>query len=88
MALEALIANLPNAVALSVSAGLVRNATGYLENALKDGKLDKYEVKQLLGTVAKYFGAILLLSLGMPVESATALTFGLDVAQSAVKKKK
>jgi len=84
--LETVLANLPLAAILGVVAGLLRNVGGFLENALKDGRIDSYEWKQLVGTIVKYFVGILLLSMGMPIETAVAGTFVMDVSASAVKK--
>ena len=82
-----MLGNIPMALVAAVLAGLVRNVFGFLENALKDGKLDKYEIMQLIGTVTKYFAGVLLLSFGMPIPQAVAGVFGLDVVATALKKK-
>jgi len=86
--LSALATSLPTTALAAVSAGLLRNIAGWLENALKDGKIESYEWKQLIGTFVKYFSAITLLSLGLPVGEAVATTFGLDVVTSALKNKR
>ena len=85
--LSALATNLPVTAIAAVSAGLIRNIAGWLENSFKDGEIDRYEWKQLVGTVVKYFSAVTLLSLGLPTGEAIAMTFGLDVVSSALKKK-
>ncbi len=79
--------NLPQALAYSVSAGVLRNVLGYAENVFADGIVTQYEVKQMFGTVVKYFGFIMLLSFGMDIGSATALTFGIDVSKNIITKK-
>lgn len=85
MVLETLVANLPTAGIAAIFAGLLRNVAGWLENALKDGKIDKYEKKKLVGTIIKYFGSINLLMFGLPAGEAVALAFSLDVTTSAIK---
>ena len=79
--------NVPIAVLAAVSAGLLRNIAGWLENSLKDGKIDEFEIKQLGGTMIKYFASVSLLMLGLPVEQAVAGAFVLDVGTSALKTK-
>ncbi|GEM_PF-3288805 len=85
--LSAIAANMPVTALAAVTAGLIRNVAGWLENALKDGVIEGYEWKQLIGTIVKYFSAITLLSLGLPVGEAVAATFGIDTLTSALKSK-
>ncbi len=80
--------NVPMAVIAAVTAGLLRNVAGWLENSLKDGKIDDFEVKQLCGTVIKYFASVSILMLGLPLEQAVTGAFVLDVGASALKSKK
>jgi len=82
-----LVGNIPIAVLAAVSAGLLRSVAGWLENSLKDGKIDEFELKQLGGTVVKYFASVSLLALGLPIEQAVAGAFVLDVGSSALKAK-
>ena len=73
---------------------IVRNVAGFLENALKDNKIDNYEWKQLAGTVLRvgmiglmtYFG---LNGLGVDIDTlgASASAVILDFFISAIKKK-
>ena len=79
--------NAPIAILAAVSAGLLRNIAGWLENSLKDGAIDEFEVKQLGGTMIKYFASVSLLMLGLPVEQAVAGAFVLDAGTSALKTK-
>lgn len=81
-----MLGNIPEATTMAISAGILRNFTGWLENAYKDGKLDKYEIQQLFGTMVKYFASIMLLMLGLPIEQAVAGSFVLDVGASSMKK--
>lgn len=81
-----LVGNIPVAIIAAVSAGLLRSLAGWLENSLKDGKIDEYEIKQLGGTVVKYFASVSLLALGLPIEQAVAGAFVLDAGTSALKK--
>ncbi len=83
-----IISGIPMAVVAAVLIGLIRSVLGWFENAYKDGSIEDFEVKQLIGTMAKYFSGILLLSQGMPIDQAIAGTFGLDVVTSALKKMK
>jgi len=79
--------NVPIAVIAALAAGLLRSVAGWLENALKDGKVDAFEMKQLGGTMVKYFASVSLLMLGLPVEQAVAGAFVLDAGTSALKAK-
>jgi len=85
--LGTMLDNLPIAAIAAVSAGLLRNIAGWLENSYKDNKVDEFEVKQLVGTVVKYFAGITLLMLGLPVGEAVAGTFILDSVTSSLKNK-
>ena len=66
----------------------VRNLAGWLENALKDGKVSKYEWGQLGSTILKVgvlsVGAIL--GLGMDPVSATGVGVMADFGINALKK--
>lgn len=81
-----LLTNMPVAAIAGVSAGLLRSLAGLLENIYKDGKMDDLEVKQIVGTMIKYFASVSLLMLGLPLPEAVATTFVLDVSTSAIKK--
>jgi len=81
-----MLGNIPEAAIMAIVVGTLRNFTGWFENAYKDGKLDEYEIQQLLGTMVKYFTSIMLLMFGLPVEQAVAGSFVLDVGASSIKK--
>ena len=81
-----MLVNIPEAAIMAIVAGILRNITWRFENTYKDGKLDEYEIKQLLGTMVKYFASIMLLMLGLPIEQAVAGSFVLDAGTSALKK--
>lgn len=81
-----MIRNIPEAAIMAIVVGILRNVTGWFENAYKDGKLDEYEIKQLFGTMVKYFASIMLLMIGIPLEQAVAGSFVLDVGTSSIKK--
>jgi len=81
-----MLGNIPTAAVAAIVAGLLRNLAGWLENSYKDDKVDEYEIKQLVGTMVKYFSSVMLLMVGMPIEQAVAGSFVLDVGASAVKK--
>ena len=78
--------NVPIVVIAALSAGLLRSIAGWLENSLKDGVIDEFEIKQLGGTMIKYFASISILMLGLPVDQAVVGAFILDVGASALKK--
>lgn len=80
-----MLGNVPMAAVAAISAGLLRSVAGWLENAMKDGKVDEFEMKQLGGTMVKYFASVSLLMLGLPIEQAVAGAFVLDAGTSAVK---
>jgi len=44
---------------------LLRNITGWLENSLEDGKIQKYEVKELGKTLVKLGAPVLFAYLGV-----------------------
>jgi len=77
--------NIPSAIALAVGAGAIRNLGGFVENILADGKVDAYELKQLGGTVVRYFVYILLLSMSVDIHTATAIAFGMDYFKGLTK---
>jgi len=83
-----IIGDIPSTIIAAIMVGLIRCALGWFENAYKDGIITDFEVKQLFGTIAKYFSGILLLSQGLPIEQAIAGTYGLDIVASALKNKK
>lgn len=86
--INTLLTNLPVTALAGITAGFLRNTAGYLENYLKDGKLDKYELKQLAGTMLKYFAYTTLLSFGLPLGESVVAAFGIDVGQSVIKRAK
>jgi len=86
--LGTLLTNLPLAALAGILAGFLRNLAGYLENYLKDGKLDKFEIKQLAGTMIKYFAYVTLLSFGLPLGESVVAAFGIDIGQSVIKNAK
>lgn len=81
-----MLGNIPVAAIAAILAGLLRNISGWVENAYKDGSVEPYEIKQLYGTITKYFAAIMLLMLGVPIEQAIAGSFVLDIGASTLKK--
>ncbi len=83
-----IIGTIPNAVIAAIVIGFIRSVLGWFENAYKDGIIDNFEIKQLIGTVVKYFSGILILSQGIPIEQAIAGTYGFDIITSALKNKK
>lgn len=70
-------------VAILVGAG--RSFFGWLENALRDGIITKYELRQLAGTMAFYILSINVASFALPMEYAVLLTFGLDIIRTVLK---
>lgn len=66
--------------------GAIRNATGWLQKKYVDKTGKPYDKKILAGTMTKYLVAITALSVFMPPEYASALTFIADIGWSAVKK--
>ena len=81
------VAIIPTAAMAAIVAGLLRNVAGWAENALRDGKVEPYEWRQLAGTIIGYFAAITLLAQGLDVGEAVAATYGLDAIRGAFKKK-
>lgn len=81
-----MLGNVPASAVAAIGAGLLRNVAGWLENSYKDNKVDEYEIRQLFGTIVKYFASVSLLMLGFPLPEAVAGSFILDVGTSAIKK--
>lgn len=81
-----MLGNIPEAAIMAIVVGILRNITGWFENAYKDRKIEEYEIKQLLGTMVKYFASIMLLMLGLPIEQAVTGSFVLDAGTSAMRK--
>jgi len=80
------LSNGTTAIGAGIAAGLLRNIAGWLENACKDNKIDKYEITQLVGTCIQYICYIGLLMTGLPVEQAVVASFGLDAIKSSLNK--
>lgn len=85
--IEQIIGNVTPAIVVAIIVGLIRAVLGWLENALKDGVITTFEWQQLVGTMAKYFSYVMILMVGLPLDTAVVTAFGLDVLQSAVKTK-
>jgi len=85
----AMAPDLTLAVGATVFAGGARCVLGWLENAAKDGKIEKFELEQLVGTLLQYFSYIFILSVGgLDIAQAVGGTFAIDMAKSVVKKLK
>ncbi len=78
----------PNAMVAAIAVGLIRNVIGWLINALEDGQITTFEVKQLVKTVATYIQYVMAFSIGMPVETAAIAAFSLDVVKNTYEKYK
>jgi len=72
-----------------VIAGAARNVIGYVENCLKDGKMDAYEWGQLGKTVVENAAIAVsaMFGLGMDVAQASGLAVLISYGLSALKKK-
>ena len=72
-----------------LAAPLARNISGWLQNAIEDGKISKYEWSQLLGTSLKILIPAVALYYGfdMDAEMAAAIPLLADLAFSEVSKK-
>ena len=73
-----------------LGAGILRSVSGWLENSLKDLKIEKFEWKQLGATVLRLVVLSLGLSLGFEVDATTAAGLGLatDFVLTGVKTKR
>ena len=80
------VSKLPEAISISVGAGLFRNLTGYLGVILEDGKITKYEITKLGTKLVQYISAITLLSFGLPIEQCVAIVFAFDLASGKLKR--
>ena len=83
MLVETLIAG----VTAGFGAAILRNVTGYLKNALKDGILTKYEIQMLaVTTVTNILYATIYTLVGLPIEQAAGLAVLSDIVVSKVEK--
>jgi hypothetical protein len=81
-----IIENIPVALIVAATVGLIRSVAGWLENSYIDGVVEDYELKQLAGTIIQYFATISILMLGLPAGPAAAVALVLDKGTSAIKK--
>jgi hypothetical protein len=70
---------------LAIIAGLLRCVFGWAENALRDGKVEAFEWRQLAGTIAVYLGTVNVMSIGLDPKMATAAMVVLDMIRTALK---
>ena len=70
---------------LAIAAGLLRSVFGWAENALRDGKVEAFEWKQLAGTIAMFLGTVNVLSIGLAPETATVIAVVLDMVRTGLK---
>jgi hypothetical protein len=70
------------------AAGGIRNIAGWLENSLKDGKIDKYEWGKLGGTVLEVAVLSFAAMFGLGLDPASASGVGIlgSFVLSALKK--
>lgn len=73
------------ATVLAIVAGLLRSVFGWAENALRDGKIEDYEWRQLAGTIAAYIGGINAMSIGLEPEIATVVVIILDMLRTGLR---
>ena len=68
--------------------GLIRSVSGWLENALSDGKIDTFELSALFSTVARTALLSIGLILGFDMEpiAASASAFVVDFVVSKLRK--
>lgn len=73
-----------------VVAGVLRSVSGWLENALEDGKVSAYEWKLLGSSILRIvvLSVAIFLGIGVDPVGASALGVGADYLISAVKNKK
>lgn len=78
---------------IPVGLGLVRSVLGWGENALRDGRVSKFEQKQLVQTIARYVVMAILIYVPLDqwgINNAEWLTgavvVGLDYLVTALKK--
>lgn len=70
-----------NTIMFSVMFPVFRNVFGWLENALEDGKIEKYEWTQLGNTLVRILTPVIIVGLGVEfIDADQAIT----VATSAV----
>ena len=70
---------------LAITAGLIRVVAGWAENALRDGVIEKFEWRQLAGTLAIFLATINVLALGIDPGHAVVITMVLDMVRTTLK---
>jgi hypothetical protein len=75
---------------IPVVAGGIRNLAGWLENSLKDGKIDSYEIGKLFGTILEVGVISISVMYGIGLDAVQASGIGIlgSFLLSAIKKKK
>lgn len=84
--MDTIIIDIGTATLLAIVAGVIRVLAGWVENVLRDGKVEPFEWKQLAGTLAVFIAGINVLSLGLTPEQATMVMFALDMLRTALAK--
>jgi len=74
------------ATIIALIAGAIRCIFGFLENALRDGKIDPFEWKQLAGTMAVYIAGIDVMAIGLDPRYATVVMVVLDMIRTGLAK--
>lgn len=75
-------------IGIPVIGAVLRNVAGWLENSLKDGKIEAYEWGLLGSSILRVGVMGLALGFGLDIDptSATGLAIGADYLLSALKK--
>lgn len=75
---------------IPVIAGGIRNIAGWLENSLKDGKIEGYEWGKLFGTILEVGVISISVMYGIGLDAVQASGIGIlgSFLLSAIKKKK
>jgi len=85
---NALVDRLAVAIQYGVASGVFRNLLGYAENIAEDGKVTKYELKQLLSTTVRYIQYVFLASFLVNPEAGVGVAFVMDFLKNKLKPKK
>lgn len=74
-------------IGITVGVAILRNLCGWGLRALEDGRIDKYEWRQLWKTSAKIVALTAVGAFGLDLEAgkAAALAFGIDFLRREVK---
>ena len=86
--LDPLTLQAESTVILALGVGAFRALSGWATKAMKDGKIEAFEWKELAATLLKYVAGGILLGMGVDPAMGLAGIFGLDLVGDQIKRVK